>query len=61
MSVERRPVRLPGTMQVLERGWLSSNSIVFDEGDAISIVDTGYVSHAPCWCNCSSNCSGAVR
>ena len=34
-------------MRVLERGWLSSNSIVFDEGDAISIVDTGYVSHAP--------------
>jgi len=34
-------------MQVLERGWLSSNSIVFDEGDAISVVDTGYVSHAP--------------
>jgi len=47
VSVERRPVRLPGTMQVLERGWLSSNSIVFDEDDAISIVDTGYVSHAP--------------
>ena len=34
-------------MQVLERGWLSSNSIVFDEGGAISVVDTGYVSHAP--------------
>jgi glyoxylase-like metal-dependent hydrolase (beta-lactamase superfamily II) len=34
-------------MQVLERGWLSSNSIVFDDGDAISIVDSGYVSHAP--------------
>jgi glyoxylase-like metal-dependent hydrolase (beta-lactamase superfamily II) len=34
-------------MRVIERGWLSSNSIVFDEGDAISVVDTGYVSHAP--------------
>jgi glyoxylase-like metal-dependent hydrolase (beta-lactamase superfamily II) len=42
-----RPVRLPGTMQVLERGWLSSNSIVFDDGGQISVVDTGYVSHAP--------------
>ena len=40
-------LRLPGTMQVLERGWLSSNSIVFDDGDAVSVVDTGYVSHAP--------------
>ena len=43
----RRPVTLPGTMRVLERGWLSSNSIVFDEGRSISVVDTGYVSHAP--------------
>jgi len=34
-------------MQVLERGWLSSNSIVCDDGGAISVVDTGYVSHAP--------------
>ncbi|MBK9243398.1 MAG: MBL fold metallo-hydrolase [Burkholderiales bacterium] len=34
-------------MQVLERGWLSSNSIVFDDGSAVTIVDTGYVSHAP--------------
>jgi glyoxylase-like metal-dependent hydrolase (beta-lactamase superfamily II) len=33
-------------MNVIERGWLSSNSIVFDDGDAISVVDTGYVSHA---------------
>ena len=47
VSAEHRPLRLPGTMQVLERGWLSSNSIVFDEGSAISVVDTGYVSHAP--------------
>ena len=47
MSRKRAPVRLPGTMQVLERGWLSSNSIVFDDGGQISIVDTGYVSHAP--------------
>jgi len=37
---------LPPTMTVLERGWLSSNNVVFDDGDAVSIVDTGYVSHA---------------
>ena len=47
MSRARAPVRLPGTIQVLERGWLSSNSIVFDDGDALTVVDTGYVSHAP--------------
>ena len=39
-------IALPPTMTVLERGWLSSNSIVFDDGDAMSIVDTGYASHA---------------
>jgi glyoxylase-like metal-dependent hydrolase (beta-lactamase superfamily II) len=37
---------LPPTMSVLERGWLSSNNIVFNDGDTVSIVDTGYVSHA---------------
>jgi glyoxylase-like metal-dependent hydrolase (beta-lactamase superfamily II) len=37
---------LPPSMSVLERGWLSSNSVVFDDGGAISVVDTGYVSHA---------------
>lgn len=47
MSADRSAVRLPASMQVLERGWLSSNSIVFDDGGAISVVDSGYVSHAP--------------
>jgi glyoxylase-like metal-dependent hydrolase (beta-lactamase superfamily II) len=47
VSRTRAPLPLPGTMQVLERGWLSSNSIVFDDDGAISVVDTGYVSHAP--------------
>jgi glyoxylase-like metal-dependent hydrolase (beta-lactamase superfamily II) len=39
-------LRLPPSMQVLERGWLSSNSVVFDEGESVSIVDTGYALHA---------------
>ncbi len=41
---------LPPGMAVLERGWLSANSIVFlpAPGDAqgAAVVDTGYVSHA---------------
>jgi len=37
---------LPSTLRVIERGWLSSNSIVFDDGDAASVVDTGYCLHA---------------
>jgi glyoxylase-like metal-dependent hydrolase (beta-lactamase superfamily II) len=47
VSADRKAIRLPASMQVLERGWLSSNSIVFDDGGAISVLDTGYVSHAP--------------
>jgi hypothetical protein len=31
---------------VLERGWLSSNSIVFTGGEQMAVVDTGYCSHS---------------
>jgi glyoxylase-like metal-dependent hydrolase (beta-lactamase superfamily II) len=41
-----RAVVLPSTLTVLERGWVSSNNIVFDDGDNASVVDTGYGSHA---------------
>src|SRR5438309_3245071 len=34
---------LPPGMHVLERGWLSSNSVLFEEGDRLTVVDTGYV------------------
>ncbi|MDE2253109.1 MAG: MBL fold metallo-hydrolase [Betaproteobacteria bacterium] len=38
---------LPASAHVLERGWLSANSILFlDNDDAASVVDTGYVLHA---------------
>jgi len=40
------PVRLPDTVQVLERGWLSSNNILFIEDEEAALVDSGYVSHA---------------
>lgn len=36
---------LPPHIQVLERGWLSSNNIVFAQADVTTVVDTGYVSH----------------
>jgi glyoxylase-like metal-dependent hydrolase (beta-lactamase superfamily II) len=39
-------MRLPPTMHVLERGWLSSNNVVFDDGETVSVVDTGYATHA---------------
>lgn len=38
-------VRLPAGVTVLERGWLSSNNVVFTAGDT-AVVDTGYVSHS---------------
>jgi len=37
---------LPPSIQVLERGWLSSNNIVFADDDVPTVVDTGYVSDA---------------
>lgn len=37
-------MKLPDSLCVLERGWLSSNNIVFLD-DEPAIVDTGYVTH----------------
>jgi glyoxylase-like metal-dependent hydrolase (beta-lactamase superfamily II) len=39
------PLRLPAGVVVLERGWLSSNNVLFTRG-ATAIVDSGYGSHA---------------
>ncbi len=39
-------VRLPDSLLVLERGWLSANNILFFEGDDATLVDSGYVTHA---------------
>ena len=38
-------MRLPGSIQVLERGWLSSNNIVL-RANGTTVVDSGYGSHA---------------
>lgn len=38
---------LPPQVRVLERGWLSSNNILFAEDEGASLVDSGYVTHAP--------------
>jgi glyoxylase-like metal-dependent hydrolase (beta-lactamase superfamily II) len=37
---------LPKSMQVFERGWLSSNNILFLGRHATALVDSGYASHA---------------
>lgn len=36
----------PDRIKVLERGWLSSNQLVFFDDDGASVLDTGYVSEA---------------
>lgn len=39
-------MKLPPSVRVIERGWLSSNNILFLEGDTATLVDSGYVGHA---------------
>lgn len=37
---------LPAGVSVLERGWLSSNNVVLLGADGVTVVDTGYWTHA---------------
>lgn len=37
---------LPDSLCVIERGWLSANSILGYEGEQAILIDSGYVSHA---------------
>ncbi len=39
-------LRLPSTMLVFERGWLSSNNILFSGDGETALVDSGYLTHA---------------
>ena len=39
-------IHLPPTMRVLERGWLSSNNILFLGSAQTALVDSGYLTHA---------------
>jgi len=39
-------LNLPPQIQVLERGWLSSNNILMRDGDTCTLIDSGYVAHA---------------
>ena len=38
--------KLPASLLVLERGWLSANNILLFDGDKATLVDSGYVTHA---------------
>ena len=37
---------LPAGLHFWERGWLSSNSILLDDGHSCVVIDSGYVTHA---------------
>ena len=39
-------MKLPPQIQVLERGWLSSNNILIDNGTDCALIDSGYHAHA---------------
>jgi glyoxylase-like metal-dependent hydrolase (beta-lactamase superfamily II) len=38
---------LPASVRVFERGWLSSNNVLFDDGGETALIDSGYLTHAP--------------
>ena len=38
---------LPESIQVFERGWLSSNNVLLVDDTCAALVDTGYATHAP--------------
>ena len=40
-------MKLPDSIQVIERGWLSSTHILLYAGESAALVDAGYVGHAP--------------
>jgi glyoxylase-like metal-dependent hydrolase (beta-lactamase superfamily II) len=46
MSDHAAAAGMPANLVVFERGWLSSNNVLFTGADETALVDTGYVVHA---------------
>jgi glyoxylase-like metal-dependent hydrolase (beta-lactamase superfamily II) len=42
-----KAIAIPASMHILERGWLSSNNILFIGRDDTALVDSGYLTHVP--------------
>jgi len=40
-------MKLPPSLRVFERGWLSSNNVLFVGSRQTALVDSGYLTHAP--------------
>ena len=41
------PSTIPPSLRVFERGWLSANNILALDDDGATLIDSGYVTHAP--------------
>lgn len=46
-SASHNPLQLPASMHVFERGWLSSNNVLFLGREETALLDSGYATHAP--------------
>ncbi|MEZ5738697.1 MAG: MBL fold metallo-hydrolase [Burkholderiaceae bacterium] len=47
MNLTRMTDELPGGVRFIERDWLSANMVQSFDGNALTVIDTGYASHAP--------------
>ena len=45
-SLSSNPLQLPAGMHVFERGWLSSNNVLFLGREETALIDSGYATHA---------------
>lgn len=45
--MSKKPYPLPASMHIFERGWLSSNNVLFTGRDETALVDSGYLTHVP--------------
>ena len=45
--MQSRSTQLPDGVTVFERGWLSANNILIEGPEHCTLVDSGYVTHAP--------------
>ncbi|MDP9154370.1 MAG: MBL fold metallo-hydrolase [Pseudomonadota bacterium] len=54
-------IRFPASMRVFERGWLSSNNVLFIDDKNTALIDSGYSSHAAQTLALVRNALGAGR
>ena len=45
MTAADTRVKLPDSVKVIERGWLSANNIVLTQPDCVAVIDSGYDTH----------------